>query len=178
MNLRSFAPITFLSAVVLAAASGLGACSAPPRANTYVQLTEDLKPSFTTGDVAPALGWSCGSLDCHGTVARNMRIYSQYGLRLAPNDTSASSLSTPITQHEIDADFRSVSALEPEIMDQVVAEGGADPERLTFIRKARGTEHHKGGTIMVQGDALDTCLTSWLAGKVDQASCDAAAQPP
>ncbi len=168
-------PSSLLAALALAVAAFAGACAGTPNAKGYMQETEALHQPFIAGDVAPAIGWSCGSLDCHGTVARNMRIFSQYGLRLGTTDTPGG---MPITQSEIDADFRSVSSLEPEIMNQVVADGGAHPERLTLIRKARGTEHHKGGTIMVPGDHLDTCLTTWLAGAPNQAECDAASQPP
>lgn len=163
------------AALAIAAAALASACAAPPAPKGYIQETEALHQPFIDGNVGPALGWGCGSLDCHGTMARNMRIFSQYGLRLSTADTPGG---MPTTRSEIDADFRAVSALEPEIMNQVVADGGANPERLTLIRKGRGTEHHKGGAVMVPGDHLDTCLTTWLAGTPNQAECDAASQPP
>ena len=168
MRKKSRTNLTLASALALVAAAASGACSAPPTPGVYVQETEALKVPFTTGDVAPAIAWSCGTLDCHGSLARNMRIYGQYGLRMALNDTPGG---MPITDHEIDADFRSVSGLEPEIMNQVVADGGAHPERLTLIRKARGTEHHKGGALWSEGDPQDLCVTSWLAGHTDEAGC-------
>jgi len=40
-----------------------------------------------------------------------------------------------------------------------------------MVRKARGTESHKGGQIWTQGDDSDTCLTSWLAGSTDEGAC-------
>jgi hypothetical protein len=40
-----------------------------------------------------------------------------------------------------------------------------------MVRKARGTESHKGGQIWTQGDDSDTCLTSWLAGQVNESAC-------
>jgi hypothetical protein len=58
-------------------------------------------------------------------------------------------------------------------MSDVVKSGGANPERLTFYRKARGLEEHKGGTIVQAGDPQDTCITSWLASHVDVAACKA-----
>ena len=67
--------------------------------------------------------------------------------------------------------------LEPEVMSAVVSQGGAQPERLTLVRKARGTEAHKGGSLMNAGDDRDVCLTSWLAGKTDTVAC-AKVQPP
>lgn len=164
----------------ITAAALASACASSPKEGKYLQETEALHQPFIDGHVAPALGWGCGTLDCHGGWARNMRIFSQYGLRLANGDVPGG---TPITQSEIDADYRSVSALEPEIMNKLVADVQANPdnfhpERLTFIRKARGTEHHKGGVAMVPGDHLDNCLTSWLAGTPNVADCDAASQPP
>ena len=82
--------------------------------------------------------------------------------------------SQPTTVDEIARDFASLVGLEPEIMTEVTADKGADPERLTFYRKARGLEAHKGGTIVQAGDARDVCMTSWLAGQIDEAGCNAA----
>ena len=175
MRTRSSTPLTLLFTVALGAFTGVGACSAPPASNGYVELSEQLKAPFENGDVAPAIGMKCGTLDCHGNIARNMRIYSQYGLRMALNDTPGG---MPITPFEVDADYRSVSGLEPEIMDQVIADGGANPERLTLIRKARGTEHHKGGAVVQVGDPMDICLTTWLTGSPNKDACDQASQPP
>jgi hypothetical protein len=75
------------------------------------------------------------------------------------------------TADEAAQDYASVVDLEPETMSDVVSGGGAHPEMLTIVRKARGTEAHKGGTVWTQGDDADTCLTSWLAGSVDAAAC-------
>jgi hypothetical protein len=44
------------------------------------------------------------------------------------------------------------------------------------VRKARGTESHKGGPIWSTGDDSDTCLTSWLAGLTDASACERAVQ--
>jgi hypothetical protein len=63
-------------------------------------------------------------------------------------------------------------------MSSVVAAGGANPERLTFVRKARGTESHKGGAVVVPGDARDVCITSWLRGAADADACTAALSLP
>jgi hypothetical protein len=166
------------SSIALSSALALGACSATPDASGLTRTNEDLRKPFADGHVADALGMKCGSLDCHGQQARNLRIYSQYGLRLSPGEVAGNNL---ITQGEIDEDFRSVAGLEPEIFTQVVADGGANPERLTLIRKARGTEAHKGHAIMVVGDAMDTCLTQWLTGAPAASyvgKCDEAAVLP
>ena len=63
--------------------------------------------------------------------------------------------------------------LEPEVMSDVVRDGGRLPDRLTLVRKARAQEHHKGGKLFVEGDDRDRCLTSWLAGQLDLAACKA-----
>lgn len=117
----------------------------------------------------------CGSLDCHGQVGRNLRIYGRDGLRLSSKDIPGGG---PTTTAEYDDDYRSAVALEPEIMSQVVEDGGQDPERLTLVRKPRGEESHKGGTLIIVGDPQDICLTSWLSGTTDLASCATALKFP
>jgi hypothetical protein len=115
----------------------------------------------------------CGTIDCHGTAYRNLRIYGSGGLRWSPGDRPFMPLCN--TPDEIAQDYLSVVGLEPETMSAVVA--GADPSMLTMVRKARGTEAHKGGRIWTQGDDSDTCLTSWLTGgdaDAGAAACDRA----
>jgi len=65
----------------------------------------------------------------------------------------------------------SIVSLEPETMSAVVSQGGAHPERLTLIQKARGVQDPKGGTIWQAGDESDSCLTTWLASATDVAKC-------
>ncbi|APR82050.1 Hypothetical protein A7982_07399 [Minicystis rosea] len=122
--------------------------------------------------VADALERRCATLDCHGSVGRNLRLYSGSGLRLDPMNLPGS-VST--TEAEYDASYRSLVWLEPEIMSAVVSEGGAEPERLTLVRKARGTEYHKPGAVIQAGEPADRCLVSWLASKIDEEQCTLAA---
>lgn len=157
-----------LATLVAMAAGYTGACAGPE--NATVTPAEPDRASFPP--VEDLLVRRCGTLDCHGQVGRNLRLYGHEGLRLAP-DASPNRTGVTTTE-EYDASYRSVVALEPEILGEVVASGGAAPERLTLVRKARGTEHHKGGTLMNAGDPEDLCLTSWLAGKTDAATCQAA----
>jgi hypothetical protein len=123
--------------------------------------------------VADLLDHRCGTLDCHGVTYRNLRIYGREGLRWAPADRPSSKVGST-TAAEYDATFQSLNALEPEILSAVVGDKGARPERLTFVRKARGTEEHKGLGIWAEGDPEDRCVTTWLAGSVDAAACAAA----
>lgn len=118
--------------------------------------------------VADALQPSCGTLDCHGQRPRNLRLYGGRGLRLDPHGNSADE---PTTDAEYQASFTSLTWLEPEALDAVVTSSGQDPERLSLVRKARGTDHHKGGVQMQSGDALDRCLLSWLSGALDADAC-------
>jgi hypothetical protein len=142
-------------------------CSTPPADGRYVP--PSLPDSATFPPVAQLLDVRCGSLDCHGTVARNLRLYGSAGLRWSSADRPL--VPACDTLDEVGQDYESVVSLEPETMSAVVASGGADPEQLTIVRKARGTEAHKGGQIWTQGDDSDTCLTAWLAGKPDETAC-------
>jgi hypothetical protein len=123
--------------------------------------------------VSDLLDRRCGTLDCHGVTYRNLRIYGREGLRLAATDRPTSKPGTT-TVAEYDATFESLVGLEPELMGAVASEGGARPERLTFVRKARGTEDHKGLAIWAEGGLEDLCVTTWLAGKIDTATCEKA----
>jgi hypothetical protein len=158
------------SAIALALLFFSASCSTPPSEGHFVETVPD-RASFPP--VAQMLVHTCGSLDCHGTAYRNLRLYGDEGQRWSPNDIP---LSVPTTNDEVDQDFASVVGLEPEIMGQVVRDHGAHPERLTLVRKGRGDEAHKGGTLIHVGDDRDVCLTSWLAGNTDVAKCTAAAK--
>lgn len=123
--------------------------------------------------VADAMQPSCGTLDCHGQIDRNLRLYGGRGLRLASADTSKDGNTQP---PEYDADYWSVVNIEPEILATVTAEGGQDPERWILIRKGRGTTRHKGGTLMQPNDDLDQCIVQWLAGNIVVDRCFAASR--
>lgn len=121
--------------------------------------------------VADLLVESCGTLDCHGQAGRNLRLYGNHGLRLAASDAPGGKPTTPA---EYQATYWSTVGLEPEVLDQVVRAGAAEPERLMFIRKARGLLNHKGGILTQPGDAFDQCLLQWIAGRTDPIRCEAA----
>ena len=141
-----------------------------PSASERVQGAELDRAGFP--EVAQVLVQHCGTLDCHGMVGRNLRLYGYAGLRLAHTDTPTRP--ECITSDEIDQDYASVVGLEPELLRAVVADGGARPERLSLVRKARGSEHHKGGVVFQANDAPDRCLISWLAGETDTTACESA----
>jgi hypothetical protein len=150
----------------------LARCSTPdPDARTIV-----VGPDRSQFDmVQPFLDRSCGSLDCHGVRYRNLKVYGFDGLRLQPGDVPGGN---PTSEAEVDATYASVVELEPEITNAVVADHGADPERLTFVRKARGAEQHAGGAVLVVGGNGDRCITTWLSSEADSTACNLALSAP
>jgi len=142
----------------------VGGCSIPVESTG--PLAQPDRETFPL--VLDALDRRCGTLDCHGHKERNLRFYSGTGLRLDPGAVPGSGTTSAA---EYDATYRSFVGLEPEVMGWVVAEGGRNPERLTLVRKARGSEDHKGGAALREGDAADRCLTSWLSPSIDEARC-------
>lgn len=157
---------------LVAGGSGVGAavvgCSSPDT-NARVNPVASGPDRAQFAEVAPVLVNRCGSLDCHGSAYRNMRLYGYAGARLDPAHTPDNPRT--ITQAEIDADYDAVVALEPTLMAEVVASGGAEAGNLTLVRKGRGAENHKGGRRIEPGDDADVCLVSWLGGNVDVAAC-------
>ena len=125
-------------------------------------------------DVANALQLRCATLDCHGQVGRNLRLYGYGGLRLSKTETP---MGNPTTDLEFDAAYDSLVGLEPELVSGVVALE-IDPNQLTLVRKIRGIEHHKGGQLVAKGDALDRCIVLWLTDKSDPAPCNEVIDTP
>lgn len=124
--------------------------------------------------VSDALQVSCGTLDCHGQIGRNLRVYGYGGLRLSAPDTPAGD---PTTELEYLASYVSLVSLEPEQLSKVTRLQ-ADPNQLSLVRKTRGIEHHKGGQRARTGDSLDRCIVLWLTGKFDPEPCTAVVDAP
>ncbi|HEY8079182.1 MAG TPA: hypothetical protein VIF62_33855 [Labilithrix sp.] len=173
------------------------ACASAPDKDERV---ETLKPPFEQKSFEhfnSYVGHQCGTIDCHGSRYRNMRIYGALGLRLAGNDCTLATVpgvaNAPCTPGDVNADpsvekrellpqskdserlasYLSITGLEPEILDAVVRDHGANPERLTFMRKAYGDENHKGFNLVERGSPGEKCLLSFFAGAIDTDSCDA-----
>jgi hypothetical protein len=174
VNVRAAVEMILWGALVVTAASALPACVAASGDGGPSGVQRELlaPPRVGFEHVADAMQPSCGTLDCHGQAGRNLRLFGGRGLRLM---AGANPLAGDTTPAEYDATFWSVVGLEPETMTDVLLDHGADPERLSLIRKPRGHERHKGGTLMTAGDALDQCLISWLAGAIVDAPCTVAA---
>ena len=120
-------------------------------------------PSFMP--VGDYLGNRCGTLDCHGQTGRNFRMWGCEGMRLAPDADPSSCVRTrPTTDDEYQRHLplarrpraagheHGVRRLRGLYSDGGVAEyppgATCHPELLTFIRKARGIETHKGGQLI------------------------------
>jgi hypothetical protein len=171
--------------VVSAAAAALAfaACAGAPSDARIGVLTPPEDQFPPVGDL---LVHRCGTLDCHGNAQRNLKIYGCEGLRLDPMATpgcrSMVAGGTNTTAAEYDATFRSLVGLEPTVMSNVVHQGGTNPELLTFVRKARGDEQHRGGVLITPGDNQDICITSWLAAEngrtTNTDACTQAIAPP
>jgi hypothetical protein len=159
----------------LISAGAVSSCSAVPAdARIGIDAPSDSEEEF--GPVGDFLEHRCGSLDCHGQMSRNLRIWGCEGMRLDPH---ALPICGPLgggftTVAEHQATYRSLVGLEPTVMSAVVEGHGEHPELLTFVRKARGLEAHKGGTLITPGDDQDVCITSWLAGNTSTDACNAA----
>lgn len=162
-------PILGLLAVVVLIAT---ACST---ADPNAQIDPIGPDRATFKPVGLALMQRCGSIDCHGSRYRNMRLYGFGGIRLDPNDRPDTPKTTPA---ELDADYDAVIGVEPEIMRAVALAKGAGSDRLTFIRKGRGEESHKGGNPITAGDDADVCIQSWFRGVVDADACQRVVDAP
>ncbi|HEY8089520.1 MAG TPA: hypothetical protein VIF09_16780 [Polyangiaceae bacterium] len=150
--------------LVLATVGAVASCSSIQDARIGVSAPDGTEQGF--GPVSDFLDHRCGSLDCHGQPGRNLRVWGCEGMRLDPATSPAScnrANRTTVDEHQ--ATFRSLVGLEPQVMSTVV-QSHAHPELLTFVRKARGIEAHKGGAIITPGDDQDICITSWLGVQI------------
>jgi hypothetical protein len=163
------------SLIVLSVASGLAAAIGCSTADSSAR-TRPRGPDRTQFTaVARVLVRQCGSLDCHGVSTRNLRLYGYGGLRLPSSGVLPDE--GDIRPEEVDADYDAVVGVEPEKMTEVAAARGAGAEDLTFVRKGRGVEDHKGKAAVTAGDDADRCILSWLASAVDLGACTRVAPP-
>ena len=73
----------------------------------------------------------CGSLDCHGGIARNLRIYSTNALRL-PNDAGLRTGVGDTSAEERLAKYNTIMGLEPERTEEMLA--GGDPYEMLVLK--------------------------------------------
>lgn len=174
MSLGRFSLVLGLSVAVCAIA-----CSSP---DDSARVNANVGDRKTFPKVGQALARRCGSLDCHGTLYRNFRIYGYGALRLqtgdVPDDSKTATNQKLATPAESDATYDALVSLEPELTRNVLLSHGAGLDNLTLVRKGRGEERHKGGTLILRGDDADKCLVGWLSGTPDEAACDRAMVEP
>lgn len=138
--------------------------------------------------VSSVLERRCGSLDCHGDLARPLRIMGSNGLRLfTPEqfDSPAAAQEAGVTpggleattELELEQNRESLCGVEPELTEQVVI-GNVDPTELMIIKKPSLRERHKGAQVFFKGGAGEACTASWLRGAVSIADCIEAVQSP
>jgi hypothetical protein len=144
----------------------LAACSSPDVDARVAPNVAKGGPEFKV--VSEVFLENCGSLDCHGSKYRNLHLHGFGSERLEGPLPDEPSLTT---QAEADRNYDAIVAVEPEAFRTVVAEGGRAPERLTFYRKGLEIEAHKGGRAIEPGSKGDLCIRSWLASKIDSATC-------
>ena len=127
----------------------------------------------------------CGTLDCHGDLARPFIVFGQNGLRRPGGQELANDRDAyftggvePTLDYEVQGTYQSACGLEPEKMDAVV-KGAEAPESLTLIRKPRLDEKHKGGRLWNGGTVKgDRCLVAWVSGTVEAEPCITELQAP
>jgi hypothetical protein len=186
MSARRFRSLAVAGLAACIVAGVTGSCAPIPDPDRYTIIaTPD--PTQFSGNLSatpPVFGLEqvierrCGSLDCHGQIGRAFRIYSQNGLR-EETDADNEPGGAPTTPSEIQDNFDSAVALQPELMSAVVSDPTNNPpDKLLLVRKPRQEERHKGGQVVVAGDDADTCITSWLDGQIDTAACKTAAAVP
>jgi hypothetical protein len=147
-----------LWSALLTVAVAVSACSGPAE-STYA-ITPPSREAFPpVGDVLEA---HCGTIDCHGTLARNMRIYGIYGLRFDPKGVTGRLSTTPA---EYDATYEAVVSIEPERLSDIVRNQGKGIDDWIVLAKGRGVQHHKGGTQLVKGQPADLCIVAWVMGQ-------------
>lgn len=166
--------VSFRSLLVgcaLAATPFVAACS-DIATDEVIQISCPPSDPVTFRPVSLVVERRCGTLDCHGTIDRPMRIYGQWALRQPepPGNLGHVPGGEDTTDEELQENAASICGLEPVKTARVVA-GQKDPSTLTFIRKPRQQEKHKGGKIWDIASDGDQCMTSWLLGNVDTAVC-------
>ena len=159
------------AALLFAALAGLGSGCLGDDATATVTFKCPSRESFTGEPegggptvvaVSTFMERRCGTLDCHGSTFRPMRLLGRFGLRDPAQKNVTGGAAT--TAAELDANYAAVCNVEPEQMDKATADVGQSAEKLLVLQKARGVEGHKGGAIVSQGTAGDDCILGWLRG--------------
>lgn len=152
----------------------IAACASTPDASSSPKLgvAEIDLPTYTAS-VQPVVERRCGSVDCHGTLPRGLRVYGKNSLRLA-NDAGAIVGTGDTTPEEARTTYQSILGLEPEKTDRFAAKSprtAEDAYDLLFLAKPLAIERHRPGASLKRGEPAERCMTSWLLGTVDATAC-------
>ena len=167
------------SLLALGAASAVSCASSPDDSKQPRLVVDSADPAAFRLGVDAVFERRCASLDCHGTDARGLRLYSANGLRL-PNDQGNAPGIGPTTAEEINANYASVVGLQPEKMNaflEKVPRTADDAYQLIILTKPLDLERHKGGAALSKGEPAEQCIVTWLTGKADQTLCAKGSAP-
>ena len=167
--------IVLLAALAITALTSASCASSPDsKAIAPVNLLD--QRTFVSEGVNDFLERRCGTLDCHGNIARPLRVYSATGLRKTdPTKVGVPRPAGATTDDEKLDNYLSVVGLEPEALTVSGVTGGQYADYM-LLKKPLGVEgggvRHKGGPVLrVNGDPGFRCLDMWIQGKPDKAAC-------
>jgi hypothetical protein len=170
-----------IAALIALGGSLLASCASSPDDSKDPRLVVDsADPAAFRLGVDAVFERRCASLDCHGSNARGLRLYSANGLRLA-NDKGNVPGVGPTSADEINANYASVVGLQPEKINAFLEKNprtADDAYQLIVLTKPLGLERHKGGAALSKGEPAEQCIVTWLTGKADQAQCAKGSAPP
>jgi len=108
--------LPYLVPAAFAAMASLASCSSVQ--NTQIGISAPPYSHASFSPIGDYLANRCGTLDCHGQTSRNLRIWGCEGMRLG-DDASPVSCVNPTTEDEYQATYRSLVALEPQVISSV-----------------------------------------------------------
>jgi hypothetical protein len=178
-----------LVVIVLVCAAGVvESCASTPDDSTQPHLqVPNVDPAGFGNYVEAVFERRCASLDCHGQIARGMRLYSENGLRL-PNDAGLTPGNGATSIEEINANYIAIIGLQPEKVSALLANPqrtSDDVRTLLILSKPLELERHKGGPALKLGEPAEECIVGWLLGDLQgqkapatQGLCLTGAKPP
>jgi hypothetical protein len=185
LPLPAASSISSLTLFVAAGSIALLAITTPSCAIPASTVQEPELPdskSFIDNKVSVFMERRCGSLDCHGHIGRPLRIYSEWGLRLA-SAADGTRNKLPTTADEQLENYRAVVGLEPENLSKCFDKGATNGDFSTFqlLKKPLSIEgggiRHKGGPVLSANvnDKGWLCLFNWACGQgINPDDCTAA----
>ncbi len=173
--------IASLVAGAIALVVVMAACaSKPDDASTAKLALGPLSPDDYATLVHPVIERRCGSIDCHGSLPRGLRVYGETGLRL-PNDAGLVPGGGATTLEEKRATYDSIVGLQPERTNDLLLKDPrtpADAYQLSLLTKGTATERHRGGPSLQRGEPAEQCIVTWLIGHADPMLCASGAKSP